>query len=721
MKYVTYYDGLFRWRGPYDLRLVPKYADWWWNVPAREWQTADHKKALKLQQYFDAAAEEEIRSWEARQRRELEESRSVKADIEIPCPPGLNYLDYQKAGVAYAVRRDGTLIADEMGLGKTIQAIGLMNYLGGDCRNVLVICPATLKINWQRELEKWLVFDRSIGIVDGKTGWRDEDIIIVNYDLLDRFTRELRSRVWDVVVLDEAHYIKNPEAKRTVAVTGKRVFDMDRRQWVVLQQPVPGKKRLLLTGTPIYNRPQDLWTIVDYCLSDVPISSRFKHFQSKGTFWKRYAGYTQTRHGWEFTGPMNLDELQEQMRVHMMIRRLKSQVLTELPPKIRQVVELDARGASSVIKAEYEHARKKQDALIAAQAEMEIAKATGDDEAYRAAVKKLRQAHSVAFEEMAKIRHEVGLATAKAALGCLEDAVESSGKLVIFAHHRDVIELIENHLTGKGCKVVKVVGGMSSSDKQAAVDSFQQKKGGADVFIGSITAAGVGITLTASSHVVFVELDWVPANIEQGEDRCHRIGQEQPVLVQHLVLEGSLTARIAQTIVEKQETNRKALDNKGAGTEEKPEFLNEPIVPAAVDKTESAPSAASTVLTPRQRLQQEGESMTDEQRRLTRSVIRFIAGLCDRARNLDDVGFNKLDSAIGHRLAQTPDELWTPGMHALAKVVCRKYRRQIVEGLGSAVYEGLYGPGSATPSERRKRNPELAEDELDSKVMSRGM
>lgn len=722
MKYVTFYGGLFRWRGPYDTRLIPKEAGWWWNRDAREWQTADHKKALKLQQYFDAAASEEISNWQRKQQRQVEASHAVKADIDIPAPPNLSYLGYQKAGVAYALEREGTLIADEMGLGKTIQAIGLINYLGQDCRHVLVVCPASLKINWQRELDKWLVRDRSIGIVDSKTGWPEADIVIINYDLLVRFSRELRSRIWDIVILDEAHYIKNPDAKRTVQIVGSKTWDPGSRQWIIHLPPVQAKRRLLLTGTPIYNRPQDLWTIVDYCLLNVPIFSRFEHFQTRRKFWTRYAGYTQTRYGWQFMGPDNLDELQHQLRLHLMIRRLKSQVLTELPPKIRQVVELDASGAAEVIRAEYEHARKKQDALLAAQAEMEIAKASGDDEAYRAAVRKLRQAHSVAFEEMARIRHEVGLATAKAALGYLEDAVENSGKLVVFAHHRDVIELIENHLSEKGYKVVRLVGGMSAADKQAAVDSFQQKEGGADVFIGSLTAAGVGITLTAASHVVFVELDWVPANIEQGEDRCHRIGQTEPVLVQHLVLEGSLTARIAQTIVEKQETNRKALDNKGAGTEEKPEFLDEPIVPAALDKTDAAPSAAAVVLTPRQRLQQEGESMSESQQRAARSIIRFLSSMCDKARTLDDAGFNKLDAAIGHRLANMPDELWTPGMAALAKTICRKYRRQIVEHLGAAAYEELYGPGSASAKPAaRKRNPETVEDELDELVMSRGI
>ena len=725
MKYLTYYNGMFRWTGGYATKDTAKLAGMYWNQNERQWQTSSVEVAMRLKQYFDPAAEEEVERRRRVKEQELAASMATDSDIQIPVPDGLEYLNYQKAGVNYAHRRDGTLIADEMGLGKTIQAIGLMNLMGREATHILVICPATLKINWQRELDKWLVRPLSIGIADTKKGWPDTDVVIVNYDILPKFSRQTRSRVWDVVVVDEAHYAKNSKAKRTIEIVGEKEWDSYNKQWVIKYPPIQARKRLLLTGTPIYNKPQDLWTLVDYCLLTTPFAQRFQYFRGRKTFLERYVGYHHGRYGWEFGEPRHLDELQENLRLSIMIRRLKSQVLNELPPKIRQVIEVDSSGYSAVIKAEYEHARKKQDSLLAAQVELELAKASGDDDAYHAAVRNLKDACKVSFSELAKIRHDVGLATAKAGVGVIKDAVESTKKLVVFAHHRDVIEYLESELTSEDVRVVKVVGGMSSEEKQRAVDAFQNDPE-VKVFIGSLTAAGTGITLTASSQVILVELDWVPANIEQAEDRCHRIGQTEPVLVQHLVLEGSLTARIAKAIVEKQTTNKKALDNAGKGTEDRPEFLDEPVVPATVMPTEDAPSSASVVLTPRQQIEAEATTLSENQRAAIYSMVSALASVCDNARNADSAGFNKLDAMIGHRLANTPYDKFSMRMAALAKMFLRKYRKQLVEMVGPEAYETVYGQGSAQGPTVRKRNPAgreetSAADELDLMERMRGL
>lgn len=202
--------------------------------------------------------------------------------------------------------------------------------------------------------------------------------------------------------------------------------------------------------------------------------------------------------------------------------------------------------------------------------------------------------------------------------------------------------------------------------RQAAVDAFQGDPN-VRVFIGSITAAGVGITLTASSHVVFAELDWVPGNLTQAEDRCHRIGQRESVLVQHLVLDGSLDARMAKILVRKQEIIDKALDIE---PEEKE---------LAVKVMEFSPVES----TPRKQIEKVAETLTAEQIEAIHDGLRTLASYCDGARALDGWGFSKVDAHIGKSLADCPR--LTPKQAALGQRLVRKYRRQLgQEVLGAA-------------------------------------
>ena len=163
----------------------------------------------------------------------IADSQAVDADIEIPVPAGLSYLPYQKAGIAYATQRQSTLIGDEMGLGKTIQAIGVINATAP--QTVLVVCPASLKINWKNEMIKWLVSKRDIQIVNGGGEQIPEtpDVVIINYDVLTKHQDAINARTWDLVIMDEAHYIKNPKAKRTGVAVG-----------------IKANRKVVLTGPP---------------------------------------------------------------------------------------------------------------------------------------------------------------------------------------------------------------------------------------------------------------------------------------------------------------------------------------------------------------------------------------------------------------------------------------------------------------------------------------
>lgn len=571
----------------------------------------------------------------------IEASRAAEApaDFSVPAPEGLSYLPYQAAGIQFALDRRAVLIGDEMGLGKTIQAIGLINA-DPTIRRVLIVCPASLKINWKRELEKWLVRPMSITIVNGK-GWDDEaDVLIVNYDILEKHAAKIHSRNWDLVVADEVHYAKNPKAKRTQSLLGKEGRGQDAGK-----PPIPASRWAMLTGTPILNRPVELWPLVRVLDPD-GLGKNFFGFA------KRYCDAARGRYGWDFSGATNLPELQDRLRATCMVRRLKKDVLTELPAKRRMVIELPANGASGVVEAERAASERHAEMLNELRAAVELAKASENQEDYDAAVRALREGATAAFTEMSKMRHEVALAKAPAVIEHLKDMLEE-GPVVAFAWHQDVVAAIAEAFPG----CVTVTGATALEDRQRAVDAFQD--GTAKLFVGNIKAAGVGLTLTAASRVVFAELDWTPANLSQAEDRCHRIGQRDSVLVQHLVLEGSLDADMARKLVDKQAVIDAALDAKTDQADE-----------IEVPGPEAATRAAS-----RKRIEEEAAAVTPEQAAAVHLGLRILAGRCDGALQLDGCGYNKIDARIGHALAAQSG--LTPKQAALGQRMIRKYHRQL--------------------------------------------
>ena len=423
-------------------------------------------------------------------------------DKEIPCPPGLRYRDYQREDIILARDIEAPLIAHEMGCGKTVSAIGIINDTP-DVENVLIICPASLKINWERELDVWL-YNRELSVsVSNSNILGKENIIIVNYDRIPKINN-LKLRDWDIVIMDEAHYIKNDKAQRTRTVCGYRK-----------DPPLTAKKRVLLTGTPMTNRPLDLWTICNYIDPDT--------FQNKWSFLHRYCDPKMKFGRWDFTGACRLDELNRKMS-EWMIRRYKKDVLPELPDKQYQVIELRSMGKlTKLIKEE----KKLTD--------------------YSEDMDRVR----VKFDDTSRIRKELGEAKVTQVVSRLKDMLEESNdKIVVFAHHRTVIEEIFSAF-GED-KAVRVYGGMSGKQKQESIDRFNNDDK-VRIFVGSITSAGIGITLTVSSTVVFAECSYVPAEMHQAEDRVHRMGQtSDSVNIYYMVYKDSLDANIAHSLADKE-------------------------------------------------------------------------------------------------------------------------------------------------------------------------
>jgi SWI/SNF-related matrix-associated actin-dependent regulator 1 of chromatin subfamily A len=459
------------------------------------------------------------------------EAEALTSGLSIPTPAGLTLFPYQKAGVQFLLNHNNVLLADSMGLGKTCQVIGLIN-LKSNIEKILVICPASLKLMWRNELNKWLTRNLSIGIAAGGS-FPESDIVIINYDILPRHYNNLRECIWDLRVTDETHFIKNSRALRTKHVIGH--YDQKLRSWDI--KPIRAARKIAITGTPIVNRPVELWSI----LTDLdPI-----RWGSYTYFINRYCNAHSSRWGLDVSGASHHEELKTILKSTIMIRRLKAEVLTELPPKMRQIIEFPVPSSlRQKIQDENEEWERRATQLKALQ---DTLKECANEEEYRESVRKLKEARRVAFNEMSKVRHETALLKLPVVISFLREIMENGKKVVVFGHHRDMVEGIHNSFADS----VLLYGGTPKSRKQKNIETFQNDPT-CTMFVGSIMAAGVGITLTAASHVVFAELDWVPGNMVQAEDRLHRISQLNPVLVQILVYEGSLDARMAKTIVKKQ-------------------------------------------------------------------------------------------------------------------------------------------------------------------------
>ena len=504
----------------YSDKLIPKKAgfefDWTGNI----WWTADPIIAAKLYAHGDAKAKAEIDAGLKHMESAINASKADNSTLDIPKPAGQNYLNYQKAGIEYAATRKFTLLADQPGCGKTVQALGLVNLKG--YKNVLIVCPASLKGNWHREASKWLIGGQAIQVLDSKSDFPSNGVVIVNYDILKKFNKEIRQKEWDLLVCDESHYLKNSKALRTAEVVGNKTIT-----------PIKAKQTMFLTGTPILNRPEELWTTVKYA----------GLFTNWFDFVTRYCNGVQTGWGWDTSGASNLDELNTKLRTNIMVRRCKSDVLKELPAKTRRTITISATGK---IKKVLNEATEKAESMGFNMAgEFDVTNA------------------EVIFESLARARVELGIHKAEFAAEYIQELLNGGvSKLVVFAHHRIVLDKIQESLQ---VPTARIDGTVAPALRQAEVDKFQS--GGAQVFLGTLGAAGVGITLTAASHMVIVEPSWNPALLCQGEDRLHRIGQANAVQIDYLVYKDSIDEYMLNMVLEKGMIEATALDGDGQAVE----------------------------------------------------------------------------------------------------------------------------------------------------------
>jgi SWI/SNF-related matrix-associated actin-dependent regulator 1 of chromatin subfamily A len=641
---LTYRDGRFIFECQFGEKHIPKEAKFLWDPQAKKWWTKFEDRAAVLIEYADNAAQQHLEGLQ----QTVALSRAVDYTGEFPVPAGESLRGYQKACVAFMLPREAVLVGDEMGLGKTPQTIVVINA-DESINRVLIICPATIKRNWQAELEKWLTRPFDIGIAAGKVWPKlrsgERQIVIINYDILGNFRRELRQFTWDMRVCDESQMLQNPKTKRVANVLGK--WNPKDKGWDI--SPIPARRRVFLSGTPFRNRPKELWPIMRACDPDRWRSYRYAAERYFGRHWNGW--------GWDDNGATNMEEFQQILRSTFMIRRLKKDVLTELPPKIRQIIELPPNGAQHIIDEEnrqYEEKRAAREAIEEMERRAKEAEASADPTVYNEAVAKLQAAQKVLFNEMSRVRHETAKAKLPLCIEFIREAMAEGNKIVVFGWHTDLIQAIVKAFPEY--KAQAITGETPVPKRFDIVKQFQEDPEFM-LLAGNIQAAGTGITLTASSHVIFCELDWVPGNITQAEDRTHRFGQENSVLVQHLVFEGSLDAKMARTLVAKQDVIHAGLDSQSQ------------VVPGS-KMEEVRPVTPKDPATLRA-----GRELSDMEILVIHRALQMLAGVCDGAKRKDEMGFNAFDSKFGKDLAYKSS--LTQQQAQVGRDLVFKYRRQL--------------------------------------------
>uniref|UniRef100_A0A1B6KTZ9 SWI/SNF-related matrix-associated actin-dependent regulator of chromatin subfamily A-like protein 1 n=1 Tax=Graphocephala atropunctata TaxID=36148 RepID=A0A1B6KTZ9_9HEMI len=418
---------------------------------------------------------------------------------------------FQMEGIQFGVSRAGRcLIADDMGLGKSIQALGIADYYRSDWP-LLVVCPSSMRFQWEEEIRVRLpnsVPTHQIFVMtSGKDFVDGAQVLILSYDLLSKKRDVIKKMGFGVIILDESHSIKSMKTQR-----GKTALEMTQQC----------KRAILLSGTPVLSRPAELYTQIR-----AVDSSAFPYFKEYGM---RYCAGVQNRFGWDFSGSSNMEELRILLETRFMIRRLKTNVLTQLPSKIRQVIVLNSKSLGKSNQSMDAFALKLQSTSL-----------------------KGSERHGTLlsyFSETAKTK-------SSAVCEYIVDVLQDNRKFLCFAHHAEMLDAVCNTLEQNQAYYIRIDGTVSAENRKLLCDKFQYEDKW-KVAVLSIKAANTGLTLTAAQMVIFAELFWNPGDLAQAEDRVHRIGQEDCVVVKYLIAKGTADDYLWPLIQAKLEVLNKA-------------------------------------------------------------------------------------------------------------------------------------------------------------------
>ncbi|KAM9805139.1 SWI/SNF-related matrix-associated actin-dependent regulator of chromatin subfamily A-like protein 1 [Neosynchiropus ocellatus] len=491
------------------------------QMPTKNYDTVTRKWSFSLEDYRRlmemlggiAAVEVEplpraiIQTFSARfDGRQASSVNIPEADLSAVDPSiASSLMPFQKEGVNFAVSKQGRLLlADDMGLGKTVQAICIAAYYRNEWP-LLVVAPSSVRFTWAEAFRRWLpsVSVDSINVVvKAKDELRAGLVNIISYDLLSRMDKQKPGSPFNVLIMDESHFLKNMKTARCKAALP------------LLQA---AKRVILLSGTPAMSRPAELYTQI---LAVKP--TLFPRFHEFGV---RYCDARQMTWGWDYSGSSNLGELKLLLSECLMLRRLKSEVLSQLPAKQRKVVTVTIDGVSNRIKA-----------------------------ALSAAARELAKEHHNKKEEKAALLsfyNHTADAKLQAIMEYISDMLECGReKFLVFAHHKLVLDHITTELVKKNVDYIRIDGTTPSAERQRLCDKFQFSTSTC-VAVLSITAANMGLTLHSADLVIFGELFWNPGVLIQAEDRVHRIGQTSNVNIHYLVAKGTADDHLWPMIQEK--------------------------------------------------------------------------------------------------------------------------------------------------------------------------
>jgi len=515
------------------------------QIPAVSWDSKKHawrapmssiSSVIEWADAFGVPVDNEVRAIEMNVRAKMDElieaSRSTDAGISIPSLSG-ELLAYQRAGVSYAANARRCFIADEMGLGKTMQAIATVEYVY-DSYPVVVVCPPSLVLNWAKEYNKWLPRLRVATVTNRKTFPErgSYDVLVIGYSNISHWEKQLAGH--RAYVFDESHYCKTPTAQRTKAAV--KMSKGAHKDGLVL----------CLTGTPVTNRPNEY-------ASQLDILGRLNDFGGLWGFYRRYCGAYRDQFGqWNISGHSHLDELNDRLRAACYIRRTKDQVLAELPPVRHSTVLVE--GEATAMK---EYVKAERDILLwIAERAREMARLEGKSERGAAIAAMIRAEANEHLVRLSVLRRLAAKAKMNAVHEWIEARIEAGKKVVVAAHHRDIVDELARRYGN-----LKIQGGMAVEEVEENKKQFQELPvERAPVIVLSIQAAKTGHTLTAAEDVLFVELPWTPADVDQTYSRCHRIGQKGSVTATYLLAAGTIDEDIMSLVERKRAVVDAAVD-----------------------------------------------------------------------------------------------------------------------------------------------------------------
>lgn len=441
---------------------------------------------------------------------------------------GRKILKLQKEGIKFLLSKKGAILADQMGSGKTLQAT--IAALESGAKRILIVCPSSVKINWQREINYFKEYDTVI--INGKK-WEDAKFTIINYDILKNFhtikdnsnseyyssmeNQHLLKSKFDLCIIDEAHNLKNKDSKRGAIMAD--ICANIPRVW-------------LLTGTPIANRPMDYFNLLKLIKS--PLTDNWKFYATRYCEGKQIR--TKLKNGtlkkvWLTNGASNLEELSIKTK-NIFLRRLTEE-FADMPDKtitpLINDLTVEQRSQYEELWENYliERANKKKNMNIQRD-----------------------------LVELGLLRKYMAMETIPHTIEIVNEIIEQGNKVVIFTCFTEELLELSNYY---GNKCVVHYGQLSDKEKQHSVDEFQNKEDGPMIFIGNIISAGVGITLTRSNYVVFNSFDWVPGNSEQAEFRCFRIGQKNHVKIYYNLFNNTVISKMWYTLNYKKEIINKII------------------------------------------------------------------------------------------------------------------------------------------------------------------